>query len=121
VDWINMAHDRNRRWDLVNTVMDLRASWNAVNFLTRGGTVSFSRSDYLRTIFFRLQDYKLNRWTLSSDPVQYTLVKTATGSQEWLNNEVTYAYTAPSIVEKLAACKEPQSSWQWLQKPATWT
>ena len=76
MDWINLVHDCNRRRDLVNTAMDLRATWNAGNFLTSWGTFSFSCFDYLRTIFCRLQDYKSNRWTLSSNPVQYMLVKT---------------------------------------------
>jgi hypothetical protein len=34
IDWIDMAHDRNRWRALVNSVMNLRFTQNAGNFLT---------------------------------------------------------------------------------------
>ena len=38
VEWIKLAHDRNRRWDPVNTVINLWAPWNVDNFWTATGT-----------------------------------------------------------------------------------
>jgi len=43
VDWIHLAHDRDQWRDLVNTVMNIRVSWNAGNFLTSWVTTGFSR------------------------------------------------------------------------------
>ena len=34
VDWIDLTQDRDRRWTLVNAVMNLRFPLNAENFLT---------------------------------------------------------------------------------------
>jgi hypothetical protein len=34
VEWIHGAQDRNQRWVLMNTVMNLLVSLGAVNFLT---------------------------------------------------------------------------------------
>ena len=34
MNWIEQAQDRNRWQALVNTVMNLRVSWSAENFLT---------------------------------------------------------------------------------------
>ena len=43
MDWIGLAHDRDRWWTLVSAVMNLRVPWNAGNFLTSCKPVSFSR------------------------------------------------------------------------------
>jgi len=43
VDWIRLAHDRDRWRTLVSAVMNLRVPWNAGNFLTSCKPVSFSR------------------------------------------------------------------------------
>jgi hypothetical protein len=42
MDWIGMAHDRDRWRALVNTVMNLWVPLNAGNFLTSRRPVSFS-------------------------------------------------------------------------------
>ena len=34
MDWMDMAQDRDRWWDLVNAVLNLRVPQNAGNFLT---------------------------------------------------------------------------------------
>jgi hypothetical protein len=34
MDWIDMAHDRDRWWALVSAVMNLRVPQNMGNFLT---------------------------------------------------------------------------------------
>ena len=43
MDWIGLAQDRDRWRTLVSAVMNLRAPWNAGNFLTSCKPVSFSR------------------------------------------------------------------------------
>ena len=43
MDWIGLAKDRERWRTLVSAVMNLRAPWNAGNFLTSCKPVSFSR------------------------------------------------------------------------------
>jgi hypothetical protein len=47
VDWIELAQDRNRWREIVNTVMNLRGSKNTGNFLTSCKPVSFSRRTLL--------------------------------------------------------------------------
>ena len=34
MDWITLAQDRDRWWELVNAVMDLRVPYNVQNFFT---------------------------------------------------------------------------------------
>jgi len=43
MDWIGLAHDRDRWRTLVSAVMNLRVPWNAEKFLTSCKPVSFSR------------------------------------------------------------------------------
>jgi hypothetical protein len=43
VDWIHLAHDRDRWLVIVNKVMNLRVPKKAGNFLTSWATISFSR------------------------------------------------------------------------------
>jgi len=43
MEWIDLAHDRDRWRALVNVVMNLRVSQNAGNVLTSCKPVSFSR------------------------------------------------------------------------------
>ena len=43
MDWIGLAHDRDRWRTLVSAVMNLRVPWNAGNFLTCCKPVSVSR------------------------------------------------------------------------------
>ena len=43
MDWIGLAQDRDRWWTLLSGVMNLRAPWNAGNFLTSCKLVIFSR------------------------------------------------------------------------------
>ena len=43
MDWTGLAQYRDRWRTLVSAVMNLRVSWNAVNFLTSCKQVSFSR------------------------------------------------------------------------------
>jgi hypothetical protein len=47
VDWNVLAKDRNKWWTVFNAVMNLRVPQNAGNFLSRRGTVSFSRRTLL--------------------------------------------------------------------------
>jgi len=50
VDWINLAEDKEKRRALLNKVMALRVPYNARNFLTSSGPVSFQE----RRFFMKL-------------------------------------------------------------------
>jgi len=50
MDWIDLAKDWDRWWDIVNAVMNLRGPQNVGNFLTSCEPVSFSRKTLLRAI-----------------------------------------------------------------------
>jgi len=49
-DWLDLA-ERGDSWRAVaNVAMNLRFPWNAVNFLTSGGTASFSKDSVLQIV-----------------------------------------------------------------------
>jgi len=50
VDWIELAQDTDRWWALVTAVMNLRAQFDAGNFLTSRKPVSFSRRTLLHGV-----------------------------------------------------------------------
>jgi hypothetical protein len=50
MDWIDLAHDTDRWWAVVNTVMNRRVAQDAGNFFTILGHVSVSGSTLLRGI-----------------------------------------------------------------------
>ena len=66
MDWIGLAQDRDRWRTLVSAVMNLRAPWNAGNFLTSCKPVSFSR----KTLHHGVSMYSANnlgfKWPLIS-------------------------------------------------------
>ena len=50
LDWIDLAQERDRWWEIVNTVMKFQVSYNAGNFLTSLKPVSFSRRAVLHGV-----------------------------------------------------------------------
>jgi hypothetical protein len=54
VDWINLAQDRDRWRALMYTVMNLRVSWNAGNFLSSLGHFGFSGRILLHGVSYHL-------------------------------------------------------------------
>jgi len=50
MDWIDLAHDRDRGWGLVNAVRNLRVLYNAGNFLTSREPVRFWRRTLLHGV-----------------------------------------------------------------------
>jgi hypothetical protein len=50
MDWIELDQDRDKWKSLVNSVMNLRVSYNAGNFLTGFKPVSFSRRTLLHGV-----------------------------------------------------------------------
>jgi hypothetical protein len=50
VDWFDLADDTDKWLALVNTVMNLRVTQNAENFLNSSGTVNFSRRTLLHEV-----------------------------------------------------------------------
>jgi len=50
VDWMNLSQDRDKWWDLMNTVMNLWVPWKAVNFLTRWVAVNFCSKTLLHGV-----------------------------------------------------------------------
>jgi hypothetical protein len=52
MDWIALVEDRDRRRALVKREMNLRVLWNAGNFLTSWGPISFSERTLLRGVIW---------------------------------------------------------------------
>jgi hypothetical protein len=44
VDWINLAQDRDRYWDHVNTAINLQVPYNVGNYVMRRGNSSIPDS-----------------------------------------------------------------------------
>ena len=50
MDWIDLAHDRDRWPSLLKAVMNVRVAYNAGNFLTSCKAVSVSRTTLLHGV-----------------------------------------------------------------------
>jgi len=48
--WLDLAERRDKWRVVANVVMNIRFPWNSVNFLTSGGTVSFSKESVLHGV-----------------------------------------------------------------------
>jgi hypothetical protein len=65
MDWITLAQYRDRWWELVNAVMNLRIPVNAQNFLNSWGAVSFSGRILLHGVTQKTETL----WTPTNDPM----------------------------------------------------
>jgi hypothetical protein len=52
LNWINLAHNRDKWWALVHTVINPRVQQNAANFFSIWGTVSSSRKSLLNRLIY---------------------------------------------------------------------
>ena len=62
VDWINLVQDKDKRWALLNTVMNFRWCIKCGEFSTSWGTVSFSRP----VLLFGVRYFNILRYTNNS-------------------------------------------------------
>jgi hypothetical protein len=86
MEWIDLVQDRDRRWAVVNAVMNLWVQHNVGNFLTSWGTVSFSsRSLNVRCNIFRAFDL-IN--IVTAKPWSLTPLIVVTTCTSWLHRSL---------------------------------